>query len=59
MTNAISLFARYNDHVDQLLYGLLDGVDPELLNRSVGAHFGPIIGILNHYSNLWPLLEEQ
>ena len=48
MTNAISLFARYNDHVDRLLFGLLDDVDPELLNSSVGAHFGSIIGILNH-----------
>lgn len=48
MTNAISLFARYNDHVDRLMFRVLDDVDPELLNRSVGAYFGSIIGILNH-----------
>ncbi|MCK4517041.1 MAG: DinB family protein [Spirochaetaceae bacterium] len=48
MTNAISLFARYNDHVDRLMFRVLDEVDPELLNRSVGAYFGSIVGILNH-----------
>ncbi|MBU8912796.1 MAG: DinB family protein [Spirochaetales bacterium] len=48
MTDAISLFARYNDHVNRLMFRVLDDVDPELLNRSVGAYFGSIIGILNH-----------
>jgi uncharacterized damage-inducible protein DinB len=48
MINAILLFARYNSHVDRLLYGLLDDVDPELLSRPVGAYFGPVTGILNH-----------
>ena len=48
MTNAISLFARYNDHVDRKLFSLLDEVDPELLRSDAGAYFGSIIGVLNH-----------
>ncbi len=48
MTNAISLFARYNDHADRLMFQVLDELDPELLNRSVGSYFESIIGILNH-----------
>ncbi len=48
MTNAISLFARYNDHVDRLIFRVLNDVDPELLNRPAGAYFGSIVGILNH-----------
>ena len=48
MTNAILLFARYNDHVNRLMFGVLDDVDSGLLNRPVGAYFGSIVGILNH-----------
>ena len=48
MTNAISLFARYNDHVDRLMFRVLDDADPELLSRPAGAYFGTIVGIVNH-----------
>ena len=48
MTNTIALFARYNQHANKLLFGLLDDVGDDLLNRSVGAYFGSITGILNH-----------
>lgn len=44
----LALLARYNAHVDRVVYDLLAGVDPELVAKPAGSPFGSILGILNH-----------
>jgi len=53
MKYALPLFARYNAHVNRLLYDLLADVDADLLSESRGAYFGSVIGILNHILTSW------
>lgn len=48
MTDPIAILARYNRHVNNLLFDLLDGIDDDLILRRTDAYFGSILGILNH-----------